>query len=124
MSDPALMRNASNPKEVKAAKQKEVRTRDVELDDVRHLMASEAGRRLAWRLLAKARVFETTFHPSGSQTAFNEGMRNLGLLLLSDINEACPDAFLSMQSEARVLQRALKDHETVLAMERRLADDD
>jgi hypothetical protein len=73
--------------------------RQQELEDIKWLMSHKAGRKIAWRLLDKAGVFRTSFSPNGSQTFFNEGQRNIGLFVLGEVMEACPERFAEMQKE-------------------------
>lgn len=72
-----------------------------EIEDLKWLLAHPAGRRIAWRLMAEAGVFRSTFNQSGSVMAFNEGQRAQGLKLLTAIMETAPDAFTKMQKEAK-----------------------
>jgi hypothetical protein len=74
--------------------------RQVETEDMAWLMDNKRGRRIVWRLLERAGVYRTSFvAQSNSQTAFNEGMRNFGLFLLSEAAVASPDSFAIMQRE-------------------------
>lgn len=76
--------------------------RDQECEDFKWLMQDRRGRRVVWRLLDKAGVFRTSFNvPNAMQVSFNEGQRNLGLLLLAEIQELCPDKFHLMTKEAK-----------------------
>lgn len=71
------------------------------IEDVKWLMSSPRGRRLAWWLLDKAGVNRTSFNNSGSAMAFNEGQRNIGLMLQAQIIEQSPDAYMTMLNEQR-----------------------
>lgn len=75
--------------------------REEEINDLRAVLSSVSGRRFIWRLLERGGVFRSSFNTeSDSYTAFNEGRRNLGLLVLNDILEADLDAFTLMQRES------------------------
>lgn len=93
-----LVKNAADATQVKEAKQKEVRGRERELNDVRSLLNTREGRRLAWRLLTHCRVFESIWHGS-AQIHYNSGMQDVGHFLLAEITEAAPEAFLLMMKE-------------------------
>jgi hypothetical protein len=71
-----------------------------DLDDVRWLMEQARGRRFVWCQLERAGVYRTSM-TGNSYTYFNEGRRDVGLQLLLDINEACPESFLLMLQEQR-----------------------
>lgn len=73
--------------------------RQVEKEDVAWLMGNKQGRRIVYRLLERAGVNRTTFvAQSSSQSAFNEGMRNFGLMLYAEIAPHV-DHFAAMQRE-------------------------
>ena len=73
--------------------------RAVEVEDFKWLMGNRQGRRFVWRLLEKAGVFRTTFRLN-NEMAFLEGMRNMGLILVADIHEICPEKYHIMVKEA------------------------
>ena len=106
MSDPKVKSyNAADEEGVKSRKRKDESARDRELHDLRTLMQSIEGRRFIWRLLDRAGVFRTSF-TGNSTTFFNEGQRNMGLIVLADVHEACADKYILMMTEAK------KDTET------------
>jgi len=72
--------------------------REILLNDVRHVLSSVQGRRFVWRILDMAGVYRSSF-TGNSTTFFNEGARNIGLRVLSDVMDAKPEAFLLMQQE-------------------------
>lgn len=74
------------------------RIKKIEEDDFRWLMADKRGRRIMWRLLERTRVYQSSF-TGNSQTFFNEGTRNVGLMLISDIQKHCPEQFVVMLKE-------------------------
>jgi hypothetical protein len=67
-------------------------------NDFKWLMSNKRGRRIIWRLLEKTGVFRTSF-TGDNATFFNEGQRNIGLMLISDIHEYCPEMYLTMLKE-------------------------
>lgn len=71
-----------------------------EKDDIKFVMDSEQGRRVVWGLLEKGQVFGTCFNVEPHITAFNEGQRNLALVLFQRVMAHCPDQYLKMASEA------------------------
>lgn len=82
-----------------------------ELEDLKSLLKSETGRRFCWKIMEQAHVFSSSFDRDNQHaTAFREGERNMGLMLLADIMEACPDRYLQMQREAKIRQEQ-KDNE-------------
>ena len=68
--------------------------------DLRWLMSERRGRRIVWRLLSDAGVFQLSFHTNAMQMAFNEGIRNKGLKMLNDLLANCPELYTRMVEEA------------------------
>ncbi|EAA7887211.1 hypothetical protein MB90_003615 [Salmonella enterica subsp. enterica] len=71
-----------------------------EKDDIKFVMDCEQGRRVVWGLLEKGQVFGTCFNVDPNITAFNEGQRNLALVLFQRVMTHCPDQYLKMAAEA------------------------
>tara|TARA_R110000744_G_scaffold350652_1_gene456344 strand:+ start:324 stop:626 length:303 start_codon:yes stop_codon:yes gene_type:complete len=76
-------------------------TRHTFIDDIKWLMSSPRGRRLVWWLMSKSGVSRTSFSNSGSVMAFNEGQRNIGLMLQGESLEHSPDHYFTMLTEQR-----------------------
>ena len=72
--------------------------RELQIKDVRWLMAHAEGRRIVWRLLEHAGIYRTSF-TGNSGTFFNEGRRDVGLFLLAEVHEAAPQAYTKMLRE-------------------------
>lgn len=76
--------------------------RQIEKGDIKWLMAHKQGRRIIWRLLGRTGLFQSSFRGDGdSYTTFREGVRSIGLLLLADVNEICPERYLEMLMEQK-----------------------
>jgi hypothetical protein len=78
------------PYEGQEEEQRQEQERLQELDDIKLLLKQPEGIRFFKRLLERCHVFRTSF-TGNSFTFFNEGERNIGLFLMNEINEACPD---------------------------------
>lgn len=96
-----LVTNAADETQVREADGKVKRGREKELEDFRFLLGQKQGRRALWRILNKTRVFQSSLHPSGSMVYFYEGIRNVGLDIMSDITEADPESYFLMMKENR-----------------------
>lgn len=92
---------AADPKAVKERTQKARSREQRDIDDLATILSDIRGRRFIWRYLGKCGVFRSSFNNSGSVTAYNEGMRNIGLDMLNEIMQADPDSYLLMTSEAK-----------------------
>jgi hypothetical protein len=62
-------------------------------------MSSKRGRRIVWRLMERAGVFRSTFTSNSMQSAFNEGMRNYGVVVLAQVHELTPEQYPLMLKE-------------------------
>lgn len=75
------------------------RARQKEIDDVKAMLKTPAGRRFFWRLWAICGIFRNPFHPNSNQHSFNSGRMSIGQGLLDDVNEADGSAFARIQNE-------------------------
>lgn len=70
-----------------------------ERNDFVFLMGTQQGRRMVWRILEAAGVFQEVFDGTNEGTIFAAGKRNIGLRLMDKIFDYCPDAFTLMMKE-------------------------
>ena len=61
-----------------------------------------------WRLLERTGVFRTSF-TGNSETFFREGQRNVGLMLMAQIHEVCPDQYALMLKEQNDVRKHTDD---------------
>jgi len=85
--------------EKQAIEDRNRRKRERELGDLKKVLEKAEGRRFVWRILSQAGIFRTSFSPNALNMAFNEGGRNIGMIVLDDIMTATPDSFQRMQRE-------------------------
>lgn len=97
----ALVKNAGDKRQVERAGNKKKIERINELRDIRTVMATPAGRRLLWRALKNARIFESRFHENDRIHAYMEGNANQGLWLMAELNHADQGLYNQMVSEHR-----------------------
>ncbi len=73
----------------------------VEAGDINWLMGSKQGRRIMWRLLARAGMHRADFIPGmqALDAAFNSGARNIGLQYEALIDRHCPEQYGRMRME-------------------------
>jgi hypothetical protein len=68
--------------------------------DLQWLMSKKQGRRIVWRLLDLAGVFRLSYAGEATHaTAFAEGGRQIGNVLLADIHRLCPARYHEMVTE-------------------------
>ncbi len=96
-----LVKNAADADEVKAAAKKVKRADERHKDDVRRLLASDFGRRILWEYLSRCGVFRADCPVNSGSLYFDNGQRNIGLGILTDITNADPDAYILMMKEAK-----------------------
>lgn len=95
--DPLDLRALEQDKEARAASSK--LDQQNEAEDFKWLMASKRGRRIVWRLLEQAGVFQLSFSPNAMQMAFAEGRRSYGNRTLAQIHALCPEQYTVMVLE-------------------------
>lgn len=95
-----LVSNASDARQLKKAKGK-VRNKEKEdLNDLAFILSTRQGRNFVWRLMRKAKVFESTFNGESERFSnFLEGQRNLGVAVFADVMKINPEAYLTMIKE-------------------------
>lgn len=69
--------------------------------DIENIMNTVSGRRFIWSLLEETKVFASSFTGDNNATNFNEGQRNAGLRVFSNVMRVCPDMWLVMAKEAK-----------------------
>lgn len=97
----ALVGNAADPEQVKRAGEKQQSLRDKELNDLRVVLSTDAGRRFLWRVIGICAPMKNSFHQESHVMAFNVGMAEVGRIVLDDAMEASLEQFLLMFREGR-----------------------
>jgi hypothetical protein len=90
--------DSSDEQHVKGRKTKAKIRREDQLSCLRDILETEGGQEFFWRLLSRCRLYETSF-TGNSQTFFNEGKREVGLWILSEIVAADPAAYSKMMTK-------------------------
>jgi hypothetical protein len=98
----ALVRNASDAKQVKRGKESEARRQEREVAELRDVLRTIEGRRVLWRFLEKCGVFESIMETS-ARIYYNAGKQDLGHYLLGEIGKADANAYILMQQDAKRL---------------------
>lgn len=96
----AMVGNAADKEQVKEARQKELRGRELELNDMKNVLSTPYGRRFVWRILGHCKVFESIYHGS-SLIHYNSGKQDVGHYLLSEISDADQNALFKMMQEMK-----------------------
>jgi hypothetical protein len=96
-----LVQNASDESQVKKAEKREAFGRERDTDDLKSVLSTVQGRRFVWKYLEKCGVYTTSFSESPHRTMFLEGQRNIGLMLMADINAADPYLYVKMMNESK-----------------------
>lgn len=70
--------------------------------DLAWLMSDKRGRRFMWRLLGGLGIYQQSYTPGDTHaSAFREGQRSVGLLLIDRLHQACADRMSEMQKEVK-----------------------
>ena len=65
------------------------------------LMSGPRGRRIVRRLLDRAGVFRTSFHPNTMEMSRQEGSKQTGYWILAQIDRLCPAEYTTMMQEMK-----------------------
>jgi hypothetical protein len=93
--------NASDPQQIAEVEGKAKRKRDQSCADLLSVMATHEGRRFVWRILEGTGIYKLSY-TGNSETFFNEGQRNVGLKLLSELQKITPSEYLKMTEECQL----------------------
>lgn len=94
------VRSSMDETKVKDNNSKINRLIEREEDDLRFVLSSRQGRRLLWRVISECGVFKLSYTGS-ADTNFNEGQRNMGLKIMTMIDEADKNAVSVMMKESK-----------------------
>jgi hypothetical protein len=93
--------DTSNPSDVKKKKSKAKRAEDQKAEVWRAVLETKAGREVLWDLLSEFGIYKTSFSVDPAVTAFNEGRRGAGLVVLDRVFTYSASAYMLMQNENR-----------------------
>ncbi len=96
----AVVANAADREQVSEGSKRIRRKKDDEIAQILYVMASKDGRAFVYRYLEFCGVYQTSYSREPNETFFREGQRNVGLMLMKDINQAAPGSYLTMLKEA------------------------
>lgn len=81
----------------KEAKQQEI----ARIDALMAFMSHPQGRAYIWWLLGQCGVHRTSFTGDPYRTVFNEGQRNIGLMVFAELHKHCAGDYAKMVNEAQ-----------------------
>ncbi len=94
--------DANDEKQVAEARKNAEFNKALELDVIRGIMKSPAGRKWIYGKLERCHIYGNPFVPGESDTtAFNLGEANIGRVFLADVQEAASEEYLVMLREAK-----------------------
>jgi hypothetical protein len=92
--------NTDDTNQIASRKKRFKLNQERELDELRELLKTSGGRWFLRRLLERCGLFKTTSGYDPYKMAIASGERDVGLWIIKEINEANPDAYLSLVREA------------------------
>ena len=99
MSEGAQVKNAGDPVQVKKAEERELVTRDIELNDIIAVLSTPHGRRLIWRILGWCGCDSTPKRSDDALTYMAIGSGDVGRWLKSEVVEAGEELLFQMMRE-------------------------
>lgn len=100
-----LVKNAADPQQVERATQLTKLQRNQQVLDLQAVLATIAGRRLIWRWLNHLRPTAPLWE-SSALIHYRVGFHDVAVMMLNEIEEADPGAYVLMLTEAREQQKA------------------
>lgn len=100
--------DAVSARTIKVSDEKSVRDRDKDITNrevsldmaLRDIMSTPLGRSWVWSLLDKSHVHGNAMRADDRQTAFACGEQNVGIQVLLQIHQVCPDLYAQAMKEA------------------------
>ena len=93
--------NPFTPATEEQTNRRERRARIRYLSDLKMVLQTYEGRRVLWDLMAFSGVTRLSYTGEAFSTAFNEGGRNVGNIMLGNIFEANTDLYFTAMKEAQ-----------------------
>ena len=100
LDDEATGFNAGDPTQVGERKVGVKNAQAERVAGLGNLLSSKQGRQWYWHLLSECGVYVTSF-TGNSTTFFNEGKRQIGLMLIGELTREFPDHYVTMLKEAK-----------------------
>lgn len=91
----ALVDNAGDPQQVRAARKKERYTKLQQDADWKAVLDTAQGRRVLWHIMEQCKMFESIWEQS-SRIYYNAGQQDIGHIILARVLEAHPVAYIEM----------------------------
>lgn len=88
------------PCDDQGSREVEERRRLKSLTQLKEVLETYDGRAVIWQILCDTGLYRSSFSNDALSMAFNEGQRNIGLLLIDRIMLVSPEAYKLMQEEA------------------------
>jgi len=91
--------DVGDEKQVKQSKKKFELVRDRELEEIRRILKEEWGRGFLHRILGECHTYRSTSNSDAHTMAVLSGQRDIGLWLLSEIEQADPNGYVKLLQE-------------------------
>jgi hypothetical protein len=85
---------------IEKARARDDLARKNELAELQEILLDDKVRKFLWRMLAKAGMYRTHFNPNAAIMGHNTGLADMGTMILNEILEANPEAWIVMQQDA------------------------
>jgi hypothetical protein len=77
-----------------------------EMAELKEILNNAKVRTFLYRMMGRCKMFNDSFSPNAAVMAYQVGQSSAGKMIYSEISEAWPEAWLVMQEEALMRQRA------------------
>lgn len=89
----------ANKKEDEYIAKRSLAKKEREIDDIKEIGRSVQGRRFLWRLLMMSGLYTTAFNENDRVMCYKAGKRDIGNIILDNMQNADPTLFNKLQSE-------------------------
>ena len=93
--------DVGDQRQVKDRKVQHKLRRQRQIEKLGQMLNDKDNRAFVWRILERCGVYHTSFTGNDAATNFNEGKRQIGLMILEELSEVDPGAISLMQQEAK-----------------------
>ena len=93
--------DAGDKDQVEKAENKDKKKERQRRQDLANILRTEGGRRFIWWLLGECGMYKSSFDKHSNTMSFNEGERNIGILLNDETFLASPQMSLQMMLDGK-----------------------
>ena len=99
------MHDLTDKKDIEEQEIKAKIIRDRELNDIRAVLSTNAGRRFVWKLLERCKAFGSIYDSDSKFMAYLSGQQDLGHYIMAEITETDENLLFKLMKENKKGER-------------------